>query len=361
MPRRARPLARRVTALVLAAGLWPAIATAQDAPRQACGLTTSERIVSVGDVHGAYDQLVAILRAAGLIDDRERWIAGRAILVQTGDMLDRGPDSRRALDLLRRLERDAPRAGGQVHVLLGNHEVMRLFGDLRDVSDDEYDAFRNLQSLQLRELVAERVVQDAAVRAVAAGERFDEDEFHRRYLRETPLGSIEMQIAFGPEGDYGRWLRQLDTMIAINGIAFVHGGVGPAVASMGCEAINRQVRTEVQSPTVDPQALLVREDGPFADRALALQDEARYAASVETILRALGARAIVVGHTVAETGRIVPRFGGRVLPTDTGMLGGEVYPDGRASALEIHGETVTAIYEDGREPLGTLPRFPATN
>jgi hypothetical protein len=335
--------------------------SAQDAVRQACGLTTSERIVSIGDIHGAHDRLVAILRAAGLIDDRERWIGERAVLVQTGDVLDRGPDSRRALDLLRRLEGDAEQAGGQVHVLLGNHELMRLYGDLRDVSDGEYDAFRTLQSLQLRDLVADRVVQDAAVRAVAADERFNEDEYRRQYLRETPLGSLEMQIAFGPEGDYGRWLRQRDAMITINGIAFVHGGIGPAVASMGCEAINRQVRTELQSPTVDPQALLVRQDGPFADRALALEDEDRYAASVEAILRALGARAIVVGHTVAETGRIAPRFGGRVLPTDTGMLNGEVYPNGRASALEIRGETLTAIYEDDREPLGTLPRLPAAH
>jgi len=66
----------------------------------ACHITTAERTVAVGDVHGGYDQLVAILRAAGIIDAENRWSAGRTVFVQTGDVVDRGPDSRRALDLL---------------------------------------------------------------------------------------------------------------------------------------------------------------------------------------------------------------------------------------------------------------------
>src|SRR5262245_27458863 len=95
-----------------------------------CGLETAERVVAIGDVHGAYGRFVAILREAGLIDQRERWTGGRAVFVQTGDVLDRGADSRRALDLLRKLETDAARAGGRVVPLLGNHEIMRMLGDL---------------------------------------------------------------------------------------------------------------------------------------------------------------------------------------------------------------------------------------
>src|SRR5688572_28492471 len=94
-----------------------------------CDVTTTERVVAIGDVHGAHDQFVAILRAAGLIDGRSRWRGGRAILIQTGDVFDRGTDSRKSVDLLRRLERDARSAGGRVIALMGNHEVMRLVGD----------------------------------------------------------------------------------------------------------------------------------------------------------------------------------------------------------------------------------------
>src|SRR4029453_4250905 len=109
-------------------------ATQSTAPASVCRIETSELIFAVGDVHGAYDRFLAILRGAGLVDGRARWTGGRTILVQTGDVLDRGPASRRVLDLLRQLERDAARAGGQVHALIGNHEVMRIVGQWTDVS-----------------------------------------------------------------------------------------------------------------------------------------------------------------------------------------------------------------------------------
>ena len=73
---------------------------AQQPPAPVCGITTAERVVAVGDVHGAYDAFVAILKAAGILDARERWAGGRAVLVQTGDVLDRGADSRKVMDLL---------------------------------------------------------------------------------------------------------------------------------------------------------------------------------------------------------------------------------------------------------------------
>ena len=118
-----------------------------------CDIQTTERVVAVGDVHGAFDNFVAILRAAQVIDNRNRWAGRRTVLVQTGDILDRGPDSRKAIDLLRRLERDAQRAGGRVVSLLGNHEFMRLVSDWRYVSAGEIDAFRNGDSAQLREQI----------------------------------------------------------------------------------------------------------------------------------------------------------------------------------------------------------------
>src|SRR4030095_6799611 len=69
------------------------------------------RVVAVGDVHGDYDQLVTVLRDTGLVDDKTRWVGGKAWLVQTGDRVDRGPDSRKVMDLLQRLE-EAAKEGG---------------------------------------------------------------------------------------------------------------------------------------------------------------------------------------------------------------------------------------------------------
>jgi hypothetical protein len=321
-----------------------------------CGLTTSDRIVAVGDIHGASDRFVRILQAAKVIDGRDRWAGGTAVLIQTGDVVDRGADSRRALDLLRRLEGEAERAGGRVVALVGNHEVMTMAGDLRYVSAGEYAAFRTVDSEELRDRAHDSIAARAESAARAAGERFDREAFRKRFIAETPLGSIERQIAFGPDGQYGRWLRERHALVMINRVLFVHGGVSPEAAALGCDGLNGAVRTEVRSlPAADPARLAsfwsTREDGPLWYRGLAANPEDTFAGDLTQILDRLQAQVMVVGHTVASNGRITTRFGGRVVQIDTGMLGGTFYPGGRASALEIKDGRFAAIYEDGREEL----------
>ena len=68
--------------------------------------------------------------------------------------------------------------------------------------------------------------------------------------------------------------------------------------------------------------------------------EAEGASRVPTLLERYRARRIVVGHTPSSTHRIIPRFDDRIFLIDTGM----VFQGGRASALEIVGETVTQNY-----------------
>ena len=110
-----------------------------------------DRVVAVGDVHGAYDALVSTLQNAGVIDEDLAWSGGKTHLVSTGDLLDRGAESRRVMNLVMRLEREAVEAGGRVHLLLGNHEVMNLIGDLRYVAVEEYAAFQDSESPEQRE------------------------------------------------------------------------------------------------------------------------------------------------------------------------------------------------------------------
>jgi hypothetical protein len=356
---------RRLCGVLAAAGVAAATAIAlaaspaTQAPRDAsCAITTTERVVAVGDVHGGYEQFQAILRAAGLIDGRRRWTGGRAVFVQTGDVLDRGDESRQVLDLLRRLERDASRAGGQVHALLGNHETMRVLHDYRYVSDAEYAAFRSPGSPETRERMYEMVVVERRRQARAAGVEFDEKGFRTTFLEEVPLGLLEMRRAFGPAGDYGKWLRTLDVMTIINGIAFMHGGASPAVAALGCPAINAGARAELDTVTMsDPnvsESLIAGREGPVWYRGL-VSEPAMSVEEIDGILQTLGVRAIVVGHTPAEGFRIAVRHGGRIFQIDTGMLGGEYYPGGVPSAIEFNKGVVTAIYEDSREVLIAAP------
>jgi calcineurin-like phosphoesterase family protein len=331
-------LLRIVSGCAFAALLLAPSLAVHGAASTSCGIDGVERIVAVGDVHGAYDRFVEILKTAGLIDSRQRWSGGRAHLVQLGDVLDRGPDSRKVLDLLRRLEREAASAGGAVHALLGNHEVARMLGDLRFVHPGEYQAFVTDNSEQMRKRFLE-VVKPA-----------DPEEL----LTTTPLGQTEMILAFGAKGEYGQWLRTHDAVARINGILFLHGGISPAVASTSCDDINATVRRELttdfdQTQKAPLATLAVREDGPIFYRGLAEEPD-EFGTQVDDILAKQDVRAIVIGHTVSATGRIRPRFGGKVIQLDTAMQPAYA-PGGRASALEIRGNEFTAIYQDRRDPL----------
>jgi calcineurin-like phosphoesterase family protein len=309
-----------------------------------CEWSGVDRIVAIGDVHGAYDRFVEILKTAGIVDGGLHWIAGKTHVVQLGDILDRGDDSRKAMDLARRLEREADKAGGQLHLLLGNHEIARMLGDLRLTAPGEFAAFAGPGSEELREKAVESLKPT--------------DDERTRLIQQTPLGQVEMQRAFGRDGDYGRWLRQLPGVIKIDQFVFVHGGISPAVAPLGCAAINEQVQRDLTSDLdktlqAPLATLTARVDGPFWYRGLA-QEPDGFAPQIDDILTRQAARAIVIGHTVTPTGRVTTRFGGRVIQIDTGMQ--PAYAQGgRASALEIANGQATAIYVDRRDPVA-LPK-----
>lgn len=343
-------------ALFLAATLVFAGVPARGAAQKpnSCEVETTERIVAVGDVHGAFDKFVAILREAGIINNRRRWTGGRTILVQTGDVVDRGPESREALDLLRELEQQAERAGGRVYALLGNHEVMRMLNQRAYISAGEFEEFKSMDADALREAAWEIVRTQAADQTRKAGKEFDERAFRKVFLQDNPLGGVEMQIAFAPTGDYGKWLREHDAMVKINGIVFLHGGISPAVAALGCTAINSQVRAELKGSSPPPEfekALSTGPDGPLWYRGLVDGNPAIGQTEVDAILKQLDARAIVVGHTGPPEYKMRTLFDGKIVQIDTGMLGGTFFPGGVPSALEIAGGTFTAIYEGRREVL----------
>jgi len=89
-------------------------------------LMERKRRVVVGDIHGELDGFREILKNAGLIDREDNWSGGDDILIQTGDVIDRGPFSREAIDLLRKLQKEAAGAKGEVIRLCGNHELMLI-------------------------------------------------------------------------------------------------------------------------------------------------------------------------------------------------------------------------------------------
>jgi hypothetical protein len=350
-------LAAALLVLLTAGATRTVVATEAPDTFDPCNVTGVERIVAVGDVHGAYDAFVGILKAAGIADAQLHWAGGRTHFVQTGDTVDRGPASRKVLDLLKRLEQEAPKSGGRVYPLLGNHEVMTMLGDLRYTSPAEYEEFRTSESEELRARYLERAAEEARKAAEAEKKHFDADAFRAELLKTTPLGYVERVVAFGPTGEYGRWLRQHDTVVRINRVMFVHASISLGVAPRGCQDINATVRADLTTNLTHTLAapretLAASPDGPLWFRFPRLSDDAAYEAIVDSVLATVKARALVGGHSVVPGGHIAARFHDKVFMIDTGMLS-SVYPGGRASALEITPDAANAIYVDGRESLAT--------
>ena len=84
-----------------------------------------DKIVFCPDIHGDIVMLRTLLHAAGLIDQTGFWIGSNNMLIQTGDIFDRGPFALECAFYLRNLQNMV--GPEQVVVTLGNHEVMQYF------------------------------------------------------------------------------------------------------------------------------------------------------------------------------------------------------------------------------------------
>ena len=171
------------------------------------------RVVAIGDVHGALDELRGLLQAAALTDADQRWIGGSATLVQTGDLTDRGTGVRAVLDLMMRLENEAEEAGGQVLVVLGNHETMSLMANLRDTTPELLAAFADPQAESHRENGYADYLALVEARADALGPLAPAPLSRDAWMDAPPPEFVEYIDAFGPDGRYGRWLRSKPVVV----------------------------------------------------------------------------------------------------------------------------------------------------
>lgn len=306
-----------------------------------------DRIVVLGDVHGDYERMRQILEVAGVIDRRGRWQGGRSHLVQLGDLPDRGPRSFEAGEFLRKLARAAKRKGGAVHVLVGNHEAMNVYGDLRYVDPGEFEEFRTRDSQRYLEMVYQDEV--AFIKANNPEEKWPafDDAFKRKWMESRPPGWVEHRLSWEAGGETNKWVHSRPAVIRIGETLFLHGGLGPAYVDWSLGEINRAVSEALANPANYRESILRQEDGPLWYRGLALGDEAEEEAHLEALLQRHGAKRIVLGHTVTG-GIILPRFAGRVLLADVGLS--RYYGDNMA-CLIIEGDTLTAVHRNGQVML----------
>jgi Calcineurin-like phosphoesterase len=369
-------------------------------------------LVSIADVHGDFADFCAILQHVGLIDAQRNWAGGKSTFVQTGDLIDRGPKPREVLNLVMSLQEQASKAGGEVVALLGNHEVMNLMGDLRYVTSENYASFADADSEKRQKSAYKDYVDWRQSHSALLSEIYQPvlAQTEAEWMAKHPLGFIEQREAYSHKGIYGKWLRQRPVVARIGNVIFLHGGISPDLSSTKIDDINARIRREIRQfddarqALVDDKVLLpfftlqetaevlqaelnaerkslltvnrmrqaniskfleygswlcVKEDGPLWLRAYDKWTEEEGTPVADKILKAYNATNIVVGHTVQRTGRIRPRFGGKIMLADTGMLS-SYYPGGRPSALEISDTgKFTAVYLDQQEVLQEVYPSPA--
>jgi hypothetical protein len=317
-----------------------------------------ERIVAVGDLHGDYDVWIDIARAAGLVDAKNRWAGGTTTLVQAGDIADRGADSLKIVRHLRKLEKEAAKAGGRVIVLLGNHEAMNMTGDLRYVDPGEYAAFRDVHSEALRQ-----AVWDANGKLFTANYKLKHPEMNDKQVRDAwfasmPLGMLEHQRAWAPDGEIGRWAVGLPAVVKLGDSLFVHGGISAAYANVPVDEINRRVSAALKARETAQTSIINDPMGPLWYRGLITRgalDQEGWAVAIATnpalatatrpsidaeldmVLKGFGVQRVVIAHTPNLPG-IDISHGGKLVRIDTGN---SRYYKGQPSWLEITGGRVT--------------------
>jgi hypothetical protein len=291
-------------ALILALLVAWSAAFAKAPARQGAQPVGRGRVVAIGDVHADLTALRSALRTAGAIDARDAWIGGELTVVQLGDLIGRFNEERQVLDFVFDLQSRARKAGGRVHALVGNHEVMGGRLDNQAVGPNPFPAWEGVSGLRL-----------------------DDPRLLHLPLRARPRGSALM-----PGGPYARRIAEFPAVLTLGRTVFVHGGIVPRWARYGVDRINREVRDWLLGNTPEPDSVRGVDDGDSAvwTRQFSANVTDADCALVDESLKILGARRMIVAHTVHE--EITPRCGERVWAIDVGMS--RAY-GGRVQVLEI--------------------------
>lgn len=266
------------------------------------------RIVAIGDLHGDLRAARRALALAGAIDAEDHWIGGSLVLVQTGDQMDRGEGEQAILDLFARLAEEADRAGGAVHVLNGNHEMLNTALDFRYTTPGGYEDFED---------PVETAAPDSLLLA------FDERERNRA-------------AAFRPGGPYARVLSKRNTIVVIGPNVFVHGGILPEYVDYGIERLNAEVSAWLAGDGAHPDTIDSRRS-PVWSRLYSADVDDAACDTLTDVLNRLSAKRMIVGHTIQEHG-IASFCGGKVWCIDVGMS--EACGGGTPQVLEIRGDTI---------------------
>lgn len=270
-------------------------------------------IVGLGDVHGGYDRLVALLLGNHLIQASAqpgyRWTGGRTVLVSVGDLIDKGPQSVAVIDLLMALEVQARAAGGAVVVTLGNHEAEFLADPKNKKAKREFD-------------------------------------------HELRARGLDPETVAGGDGPYGAWLTSRPVAARVNAWFFAHAGntAGASVAE-----IARAYREAVDGGHWDSPFLI-------GDDSILEAQKWWKRGDLDRSLGALGVRHLVFGHDPGafdQPGRMTTKKDGKLVLIDVGMSPAIDYSAGALLVVHRRGGEEEAASVDATGRRTVLWRGPA--
>lgn len=272
-----------------------------------------EKLIAISDIEGRYHEFKQFLIANKVMDKNYKWTFGKGHLVTVGDFFDRGLLVNQTLWLIYSLEEQAEKAGGKVHFILGNHDLMNMKNDFRYV--------------------------------------------RKKYLEDAKLMGVEYYDLYKPNTELGRWLATKNILEKIGDYIFIHAGISKEVSdlNLGVEGINKFARNFYFSNVeeragVDPLRSVIYMHGksPMWYRGYGKEtiDKNEFAA----IAKNMGAKKFVIGHTLHES--VTYLMDKQVIDLDVlhaqGTTQGLLIENGQEYMVDIQGQK-SAIKERAKE------------
>jgi hypothetical protein len=261
-----------------------------------------KKMLVISDIEGNFTAFRKLLQVNGVIDENFNWTFSKGHVVLTGDFVDRGTMVTEVLWLIYSLEEKAKAAGGYVHFILGNHEIMNMSGDLRYVQ--------------------------------------------ARYPEHAALMNQPYKQLFGPDTEIGRWLATKNVVERVGNILFVHGGISPYLNEMliPLKKLNDLIRPHYRDSAVeytDPfLEIFFSNLGPFWYRGYYTGNPKATTEQIDSTLKFYNVRQISTGHTIIAK-NISSLFDGKLFNTDVH------HADGHSEALLVENGKFSRVNDAG--------------
>lgn len=271
------------------------------------------KIIVIGDLHGDIESLKLILKYSNLVDENENWIAENVLLIQVGDVLNKGIYGPYIYDLLFDLQKQSKKKNSKIMLLLGNHEQNNLCGNFRSVIDEEI-----------------KVV------------------FHNNY--ENRIYNFS-----NINGYYYKRLIRLPSIIKVNNIIYTHGGINNKSSQFSVDLTNIKIRLQIENKCnvvkYDPYDYLNKESvlwyKTMAQKVQ--QNSVKVCKHLFKYLNRLNANYLVVGHTPQLCHKILSFCNNSYFLIDTKISSflndGQAFPN----YLEIENGKFTSVHMNIKE------------